>query len=117
MSVLIAEFLCSSDSGILHKDIASLPGFDGALQHLKINGKIHYKEIASALALREIHRYEGAPCGTSVLPPCANEGLCLPRLSSFVCLCSGQFSGKTCEKRNVVSFTVYVVINNELFLM
>ena len=87
----------------MHKDIASLGGYEGALQYLKINGNTHYKEIASALALGKVQRYEGPPCESSVSPPCANGGLCLPRLESFVCLCSGQFSGKTCEKRNAAS--------------
>ena len=62
-----------------------------------INGKVTDALMSHAKQLRNIEEYNGPPCNVN---PCANRGICIPKLNEISCLCPRSFVGERCEKRN-----------------
>ena len=85
------------DVNILHRQLDELEPFDGVLQFIRVNEVTFQAEIVRAVRDRLVHKYEGPPCGSSVVS-CLNGGTCFPRLASFTCLCPLAFTGDTCQK-------------------
>lgn len=90
------------DPMLLHRELGLLAPFDGVFQFMKVNGNTYHKEISIAIKERQVHKYEGPPCGTSVLEPCANGGTCYPRLNTYACVCPSAYTGKNCEHRKLI---------------
>jgi hypothetical protein len=71
-------------------------GMDGAVQRLVVNGEIWDDLFLKSIASKNVMEYNGPPCAPE--NPCANDGLCIPKLNDYVCKCSNRFTGKRCHK-------------------
>ncbi|XP_053214035.1 agrin-like isoform X2 [Panonychus citri] len=76
------------------------PGLNGSIQYVYINGHKWHSLVDRSSRLNNIHPFHGPPCiDTNGSPVCLNSGLCSPKLNSFLCICSDEFTGRRCEKR------------------
>ncbi|XP_014675075.1 PREDICTED: agrin-like [Priapulus caudatus] len=73
-------------------------GLKGAIQRVTVNGIIMGDLLESATNHYAVTRYFGPPCGGADENPCRNGGTCIPNLNDFMCKCSPDYMGKTCDK-------------------
>ena len=66
--------------------------------------------ISGAKDFKQISQYTGPPCGGNTMP-CHNGATCIPMLNDFVCVCTKEFTGKTCKKsKNLLPVLFFYVI-------